>query len=86
LVTIKQFVSIRAKAQSMTMRHTTYAKAVALASINEPTVLDGRLLKVLQLVSMAAIAAAKGSKSIQEIATMLEEAEQLMLNIINNIH
>jgi hypothetical protein len=86
-LTLRQFETIKDKALRSGMRHTPYARQAVLRTVDADHAIPRRdeLLQVLQLVSMAAIAAAKGSKSIQEIATMLGEAEQLMLNIIHNI-
>lgn len=80
-VTLKQFAAIRAKALEQDMRHTTYVKAIILASIGQPSALDDRLLHVLQLVSMAAIATSRETNSAR-VNHLLQQAEAALLEYL----
>ena len=82
-LTIKQFFDLKAKAQSMALRHTSYVKALALTSIDQPTILDPRLLEVLQLISMTTIATSH-DKHTERVHTLLEQAETILLQYLKH--
>src|SRR5580693_871166 len=68
--TLKQFQTIKMKARECELRHTTYARQVILAAVESDSNIipnKEKLEKVLQLVSIAAIAITKGTMTVQEI-------------------
>jgi len=80
-VTLKEFERIKAKAIEAGIRHTTYARAVALESIGCPQLNRDALLQALQLVSMASIAVEQGRPS-QEALVLLRESEELLITYL----
>jgi hypothetical protein len=81
--TLKEFGTIKAKALELRLSHTAYARTVILSSIGLPQPLPNRmqLLKVLQLISMAAIAATKNVPSWQ-LSEQLTQAEHRLLRYL----
>ncbi|MGY3214794.1 hypothetical protein [Mucilaginibacter sp. HD30] len=80
-VTLKQFDELKAKATAAEMRHTTYLKAMALASIGVPPTPDPRLLDVLQSVSMAVIAIERDDPT-AHIYSLIIKAENSLLEYL----
>lgn len=80
-VTIKQFVAIKKTANEAGLRHTTYAKAVALESIGLPRLHNDALLEVLQFVSMAVIATERHQPYTQ-VCDLLHKAETRLLEYL----
>jgi len=80
-VTVKQFVAIKNQAKAVGLRHTTYAKAVALESIGLPRLHEDTLLQALQLVSMAVIATEQCQPSLR-IYDLLRKAEAVLLEYL----
>jgi hypothetical protein len=80
-VTLKEFAKLKAKAIEAEMRHTTYLKAFALASIGAPPAPDPRLLDVLQSVSMAAIAIERDEPK-SHIHSLIIKAETALLRYL----
>jgi predicted DNA binding CopG/RHH family protein len=85
-VTLKDFHAIRAAAVAAGMPHTTYVRLLVLSSLGVQQYIPHKdvLLKVLQLISMAAIASAKSFYSLQLIE-QLTQAEYILLNYLKGI-
>ena len=86
-VTLKQFAAIKAKAQECNLPYTTFCRQLILAAVeqNEPFIRnESELLKILQLVSMASIALSKNNLPLFRIKELIEEAETLLLQYLNN--
>ena len=81
-ITIRQFQALKAKAWHLGLRHTTYVKSLALASIDQPCVFDDKPLEILQLVSMAIIALSNGA-NVAKANDLLEKAEISLLKYLN---
>jgi hypothetical protein len=80
-ITVKQFAAIKAKAQASALGHTTYARNVVLAAIDQAVAPNDTLLAVLQSISMAAIAIEQG-KQIQSVYEMVRKAELTLLQYL----
>jgi hypothetical protein len=80
-VTLRQFATIKAKAQAMSIGHTTHARNIVLASIQQPITHNNTLLAVLQAVSMAAITIEQG-KPIPSVYELLRNAELMLLQYL----
>ena len=78
---LKQFNAIKTKAEQMAIGHTTYARNIVLASIDEPTTPPDTLLVVLQAVSMAAIAIEQG-KPVHAVHELVRKAEITLLQYL----
>jgi hypothetical protein len=81
--TLKEFETIKAKAMESGNCHTAYARYVILSSIALTQQIPNKqaLLKVLQIMSMAAIASAKNIPSWQ-LSEQLAQAEQMLLHYL----
>jgi len=81
-VTVKQFEAIKSKAHSLAMNHTTYAKRTVLESVGVHIMVNDRLLEVLQLISMAAIALER-TAPLYRIRELVNNAELKLLEYLN---
>lgn len=83
-MTLKQFAQIKAKAQEYEQRHTAFARSMILLAVNENqhVLHKDKLLKVLQLVSMAAIATVKNSMPPYIVSEWLEQAEAILIEYL----
>jgi hypothetical protein len=86
-VTLKQFQGIKMRAREYNLSHTSYARQVLLASVEA----DGyfipyrdKLEKVLQLVSMAAIAATRQTIVTNDLSDWLSQAETELLHYLQS--
>ena len=80
-VTAKQFAIIKAKAQSASLGHTTYARNAVLAAIDQPVSPNDTLLAALQAVSMAATAIEQG-KPARSAHELVRKAELALLQYL----
>jgi hypothetical protein len=82
--TLKQFSSIKVRALEAGLTHTTYARNAILfaAEAKQPIPHKDMLLQILQLVSMAAIAAAKNTIPLNQLSTMLYQAESHLIQYL----
>ena len=85
-VTLKQYKEIQIHADCCAIKPITYAKHTVLESIGAPIMTNAVLLDVLQLVSMATIGAIKQNRSYTELSALLQQAEQLLVRHIQNMH
>ncbi|HVW95756.1 MAG TPA: hypothetical protein VHA56_07295 [Mucilaginibacter sp.] len=81
-VTPLQLAAIKAKAQAEALPHTTYARNVVLASIDQPVAPNHALLAILQATSMAAIAIEQG-KPTHLVYELVRKAELALLQYLN---
>ena len=81
--TLKEFGNIKAKALESGSTHTAYARAVILSSIGSAPQIPHKqtLLKVLQIISIAAIASARNIPSWQ-LSEQLTQAENMLLGYL----
>lgn len=93
LFTPEEYEAIRNEAKRIGLRPSTYGREVILASENNRLLIPHRpeLLKVLQLVGITGIALAKAreplpSYLLTDSATHLQQAEHILLTIINQKH
>lgn len=80
-LTERQFVALQLQARAHGLRHTTYVRSLVLGSIGEPNYTDGRILEILQMVSMAAISTSHNPHA-ERAHQLLLKAETLLLNYI----
>lgn len=83
-LTLRQFNDVKVKAYCMNLRHTPYARAVLLSATEGKALIANRdiLLKILQIVSMSAIAAKRNSVSVWQLADQMEQAERMLLEYL----
>jgi len=84
-LTLKQFAMVKTKAREYELKHTTYARQVILAAAeSDSNIIPNRekLEKILQLVSMAAIATMKNTLPLWQVSALLEEAEAMLIQYL----
>lgn len=83
--TLRQFEAIKQTARQNEMKPTAYAHTAILYAAESRQVIPAidRLLKVLQLISMAAIESEKHFEPGHGIATLLAEAESMLLQYLD---
>lgn len=81
--TIREFGDIKVRAFEFGISHTAYARTVILSSVGLSQLIPhkDKLLKVLQIVSMACISSGNGIPSWQ-LANQLRNAEDILINYL----
>jgi len=84
-VTLKDFEVIKIQAAALSLTPTSYARTAVLSSIGSAQLMPNKkaLLKVLQLLSTAAIASAKHTLSSWQLSELLAKAEDMLLQYLN---
>jgi hypothetical protein len=87
-LSLKEFQALQLQARVYDLRHTTYARQIVLASVEQSPFIPYRdvLHKVLQLISMAAIASGKGGVTMEELSAWLMQAETELLHYLQHAH
>jgi hypothetical protein len=82
--TLKQFAAITRKAKEHEVKHTVYARNSILAAAGLKWSIPNKpqLLKILQLIGMAAIALDKNITPSWQLLEQLQQAEQQLLNYL----
>ncbi|TWI96805.1 hypothetical protein JN11_03918 [Mucilaginibacter frigoritolerans] len=85
-VTLKQFAAINRNALEADLSRTAYARNIILAATGSEKFIPHKeqLLEILQLVSMAAIAAAKNNAQLSRLSEWLEQAETMLMQYLKH--